>query len=235
MIRPVLLSSCALVLFLFTGCDQLFQNHAERELAEAEQKYSSGEYPAAVSLYEAALDGTQKTAEAHYKLALIYDDKLNQPMSAIHHYQRYLDLDAGGSHVKDAQRFLKDARLKVATSSGNGATVTQDEAVRLKNDNLALRKKNMELRADLESASKARAAALKAMGPKAGGLWKQEQVQKPLVDGVRTYTVEPGDTLASISRKFYNSAGRWKDIQDANFNALEGTAKLKIGMTLMIP
>ena len=236
MIRPALLGSCAaLMLVALTGCDQLFQNHAERDLADAEQKYSSGDYPDAVLLYEAALDGTPKTAEAHYKLALIYDDKLNQPMSAIHHFQRYLDLDPAGSHVKDTQRFLKEVRLKLAAASGNGATVTQDEAVRLKNDNLALRKKNMELRADLENASKARAAAFKAMGPKAGLLFKQEQVQKPLVDGVRTYTVEPGDTLASISRKFYKGSGRWKDIQDANFNALEGTAKLKPGMTLMIP
>ena len=48
--------------------------------------------------------------------------------------------------------------------------------------------------------------------------------------------MQPGDTLASISRKFYkNNSARWKDIQDANFNALEGTAKLKPGMVLMIP
>ena len=63
-----------------------------------------------------------------------------------------------------------------------------------------------------------------------------EQTQKPLLPGVRTYTVGPGDTFASIARKFYkNNAARWKDIQDTNFGTVEGTAKIKPGMVLMIP
>jgi len=32
----------------------------------------------------------------------------------------------------------------------------------------------------------------------------------------RTHNVSPGDTLSSIAKKFYGSAGRWKDIQRAN-------------------
>ena len=234
--RLLLLTSCALVAALsFTGCEQLFQNRPQRELEQADSKFSSGDYPGAVLLYEASLDGTAKTADVHYKLALIYDDNLHQPISALHHFQRYLDLASGGSHAKDAQRFIKEDRLKLVTTLASGATMTQDEAVRIKNDNLALRKKNVELRVQIDEAVKARSAAFKAMGGKASALFKQEQIQKPLVEGTRTYTVEPGDTLASIARKFYQSAGRWKDIQDANFNALEGTAKLKPGMTLMIP
>ena len=44
-----------------------------------------------------------------------------------------------------------------------------------------------------------------------------------------------GDTLASISRKFFKSSERWKDIQQANYSKLKGTSKLKPGMTLVIP
>lgn len=222
------------VLFLpVSGCEQLFQQRAERQRDAAQKKYNAGDFTKAVALYEASLDGSQKTAEIHYTLGLIYDDKLAQPISAMHHFRRYLELAPEGDHRKDAANFIKEDQLKLSASLGNGATVPQHEAARLKNDNLALRKQVLELRAELEAASKARVAALKSAGGR--GSKGQEQVQKTPIPGVRIYTVVPGDTLASISRKFYKTPGRWKDLQDANFNTLEGTAKLKPGMKLMIP
>ena len=205
-------------------------------MAEAEKKAARQDYPAAVLLYEAALDGTPKTAEAHFKLGLIYADQLRMPVSALHHFQRYIDLLPNGEHAKDTQKFIQADRLKLGAALGHGATISQEEAKRLKNDNLALRQKVLQLQTDLESANKARAALLKAFGKVDPSFKAQEQVQKPLIPGVQTYTVQSGDTLASIARKFYkNNSARWKDIQDANFNALEGTAKLKPGMVLMIP
>lgn len=233
MSRAVAVLACVLVAVVFTGCDQLFENRSERNLVIADKKAAEGDYRAAVVAYEASLDGTPRTAEVQYKLGLIYDDKLLQPISAMHYFQRYLDLEPNGAHAKDARAFFKEDRLKMVAELGNGATVPQEEAVHLKNDNLALRKQVVELRAELEAEAHERALALKEMGK--NGEKGRGQEQKPLVPGVRTYVVEPGDTLASISRKFYHSAARWKDIQDANFNALEGTAKLKPGMTLMIP
>ena len=228
------LAVCAAV--FLSGCDQMFQDKAERNLALAEKKYALQEYPQAVLLYEASLDGTPKTAEAHYKLGLIYEDQIKAPVSAIHHFQRYLELAPRGPHAKEAQKFLKEDQLKLSATLGNGATVSQEEAKRMKNSSLALQKKILQLKDELEAANKAKVAAYKAMGGKGGGGPKPEQAQKPPLPGVRTYTVEPGDTFASISRKFYkNNGSRWKDIQDTNFGSVEGTAKIKPGMVLMIP
>ena len=53
--------------------------------------------------------------------------------------------------------------------------------------------------------------------------------------GSRTYQVQSGDTLASISRKFYNTKARAKDIQDANLNSVPDATKLRRGTTLIIP
>ena len=47
--------------------------------------------------------------------------------------------------------------------------------------------------------------------------------------------MQPGDSLASISRKVYGSKARAKDIQDANMNAVPDERKLKPGVTLIIP
>jgi len=210
----------ALCLVFMAGCEEAFQNSAARAKEQAEKKYNEGDYNAAVQFYEASLDGTEKTAEIHYRLALIYDDKIKQPVSAIHHFQRYLELEPNGTHAKDARGFIKEDEVKLATTLSNGALLTQQDAVRLKNDNLALRKQLTELR------------AMPHYTPQKGG---GDATQKPVPPGAKTYVVEPGDTLASISRKFYNNSQRWKDIEDANFNSLSGTVKLKPGMTLIIP
>src|SRR4029077_21178964 len=51
----------------------------------------------------------------------------------------------------------------------------------------------------------------------------------------QTYVVQRGDTLASISRKFYKTSTRWKQILDANRNVIDNPKKLVVGQTLVIP
>ena len=52
---------------------------------------------------------------------------------------------------------------------------------------------------------------------------------------VQTYTVQKGDTLWTISKKFYNNGGEWRKVQDANKDQLPTPQNLKAGMTLKIP
>lgn len=52
----------------------------------------------------------------------------------------------------------------------------------------------------------------------------------------KTYTVKDGDTLAGISREFYNTPDRWKDIYDKNKKVIGKDPNLiKPGMKLVIP
>ncbi len=211
------------------GCDEAFQNGSTRATERAERKYKEGDFRAAAQFYEQALDGTARTAELHYKLGLLCDDKLGDPVGALHHFSRYNELEPRGSHAKEAREFSKENERKLVLKLSRGALMTQEDSARLKNENLGLRKESVELRKELaELRSLPRTAAQTTKG-------SNEQKQKPIPPGARTYNVQPGDTLASISRHYYKTAGRWKDIQDANFNRLEGTAKLKPGMTLIIP
>ena len=52
---------------------------------------------------------------------------------------------------------------------------------------------------------------------------------------VRTYVVQSGDTLVSISKKFYQTPSRWKDVLDANQNQLSDPDELKAGQTIILP
>jgi LysM repeat protein len=52
---------------------------------------------------------------------------------------------------------------------------------------------------------------------------------------VRTYVVQSGDTLVSISRKFYQTPNRWKDILDTNKYQVTNPDELKAGQTIILP
>src|SRR5579884_488516 len=67
------------------GCDPIGSSRREQFMQEAEGKAAQGDFTRAINLYEAALDDSQnaRNAEVHYKLALVYDDKLNDPVSAL--------------------------------------------------------------------------------------------------------------------------------------------------------
>ena len=52
---------------------------------------------------------------------------------------------------------------------------------------------------------------------------------------VRRHTVAKGDTLMSISQRYYGNRSRWKEIYAANRDVLPAENALKIGMQLKIP
>ena len=52
---------------------------------------------------------------------------------------------------------------------------------------------------------------------------------------MRIYTVQPGDTLSSIARKFYGRYSAWNIIKEANQTVLANGTTLKPGLKLTIP
>ncbi len=74
---------------------------------DADSKSAQGDFARAIDLYEAALDDSPRCAEVHYKLALLYDDKLNDPVSALHHFKRYLALSPNGPHANEVKNSMK--------------------------------------------------------------------------------------------------------------------------------
>ena len=52
---------------------------------------------------------------------------------------------------------------------------------------------------------------------------------------VTTYTVQPGDTLSAIAKKFLGNANEYMDIFNANRDQLSDPDKIKPGQVLKIP
>jgi LysM repeat protein len=192
-------------------------------MQDAETKSAQGDFARAINLYEAALDDSPRCAEVHYKLALLYDDKLNDPVSALHHFRRYLALTPTGAHATDVKNSIKHDEIAALTVLSGDSVITRSEAARLRNENLNLHKE-LEARAvparSVTDKSQENATSSKKTASKKGD---------------RSYVVQSGDTLFSISRKFYKSPKRWKQILDANRKNIRDPKKLTVGQTLVIP
>ena len=189
-------------------------------MQDAENKSAQGDFERAVNLYEAALDDSPRDAEVHYKLALLYDDKLSDPVSALHHFKRYLTLSSNGPHAKDVKDSIKRDEIAALTALSGDSVITRSEAARLRNENLTLHKELEERAAPPMAFEKTSGNDAKKPGSKKSG---------------QTYVVQSGDTLVSISRKFYKSPKRWKAILEANKKNIRDPKDLTIGQTLVIP
>src|SRR5438094_1044407 len=184
------------------ACDRIGTSRYAQLMQDADSKSANGDFARAINLYEAALDDSPRCAEIHYKLALLYDDKLNDPVSALHHFRRCLALSPNGSHAKDAQNSIKRDEVAVLTTLSGDSVVTRSEAARLRNENL----KELEERSKMSRSATDKVQARNASSKKTASAKSKG----------RTYIVQSGDTLASISRKFYKSSARWEKIRDAN-------------------
>jgi LysM repeat protein len=217
------------VLLALAGCNRMVTPRGTQAVKDGDARVAGGDFLHAINLYESALDGSAASAEIHYKLAVLYDDKMKDPLSALHHFKRYLTIAPGGSRAADVKDFMKRGELALVTSMSGDAVVTRGEAARLKNENLNLRKQLEERSAQVQAATVAtEKSARGAKGEKASA--------KPTPKGpARSHVVQPGDTLFSLSRLYYNSPDKWKAILDANEKSIDDPGKLKIGQTLTIP
>src|SRR5882672_6803780 len=195
---------CLSLLFTYAlaGCDRISNSRYGQLTQDADNKSAQGDFERAVNLYEAALDDSPRGAEIHYKLALIYDDKLNDPVSALHHFKRYLALSPNGPHAKDVKDSIKRDQIAALTALSGDSVITRAEAARLRNENLTLHK-------ELET---------RVASPRIGSEKSQTNEAKKAgaKKAARTYVVQSGDTLFSISRKLYKSPRHWKAILEAN-------------------
>jgi LysM repeat protein len=228
--RPRMFGAVVLALALcFASCNRLATPPAKQRLKDADAKASAGEFLQAIALYEDALDGTARSADIHYKLGLLYDDKMNEPINALHHWKRYLTLSPTGNHAAEVKGFMKRDELALVTSLSGDSVVSRTEAARLRNQNLELQKQIEDRRV-----ADARSAAL-AKNQHGAQAEKDAAVAKAGKKTARTYVVQEGDTLYSISRKFYKSSSGWKKIRDSDGQRIGDATKLKPGETVTIP
>src|SRR5881397_2171486 len=212
-----------IVLCGLTACDRVGGSRYSQLTQDADTKSAQGDFARAINLYEAALDDSPRCAEIHYKLAVLYDDKMNDPISALHHFKRYLALSPNGTHANEVKNSIKHDEVATLTALSGDSVIARSEVARLQNENLNLRK---------EIETRITASRIAPDKSKANDARSKKNTSKK---ANRKYVVQPGDTLFSISRKFYKSSKHWKQILEANRKNIRDAKKLTVGETLLIP
>lgn len=66
---------------------------------------------------------------------------------------------------------------------------------------------------------------------------KEEKREKEAKTGgeLRTYVVQPGDTLFRVSEKFYGDSMQWKKIRDANRARIDPDGRIRAGQIITVP
>src|SRR5438876_4255292 len=186
--------ACARISIIFIcglagGCDRMGGSRSSQLTQDADSKSAQGDFARAIDLYEAALDDSPRSPEVHYKLALLYDDKLNDPVSALHHFKRCLALSPNGPHANEVKNSIKRDEIAALTMLSGDSVITRSEAARLRNENLTLHKELEARTGHLRSAQE----KFNVADAKSKKITSKKNDQ--------TYVVQPGDTLFSTSRK----------------------------------
>ena len=222
--------------FSCTGCERLAVPISVTLRQRAEKAESDGRYQQALGLYERCINDTPAGLEAHYRMALIYDSKIQNLVGALYHFQRFFEKSPRDPRIKEVLKDIQRLRLLLASQLSDGVLVSRAESIRLRNENLSLQAQLIVLRSKKEFSESCKAPSIHFINKGKTSITSQDvarRSQKSLA--TYTYQVEQGDTLAVIAKKFYKTSRRWKEIADANQSQLDGSTHLKVGMTLIIP
>jgi len=204
--------------------------------------------------------------ESQLEAALLYEQHVKDPIAAIYHYRKYLELRPNspqadlvrqriGACMRDFARTLPGQPLGVGLSPPDLTDVVA-----------RLQKENDDLRAELAAARAAQPAPARPAGdtttpvppapvesPVSPAPRVTEDVPPPVITRAplaseparrtattvsatgRIHTVTKGDTLMSISLRYYGTRSKWRDIYGANRDVMKSENDLKIGTQLKIP
>ena len=208
--QPVQAAACTLrrSLVIFIGAILMFWVACERSGtisdADAEQEVNyqrarrlceQQDFPGAAEFYNKALSVNPEFANAHLELGLLYENRLADPISAIYHYRRFLELRPDSDKKQLAEDFIERAKLSLAAKLPQSPIVDPSELTRLENEKTALLQENAALRTRVAELEKAGTATqLVATGPTTVTV---ASTAPPVPAAVTAPAVAPGIVMAA--------------------------------------
>jgi len=229
-----------LALGLTSGCGRsggfALSEEDEPDFRKGESLLKENRMDEALLAFEKVVDARRDSPESHLELGRIFLDHVKDPVAAIYHFRKYLELRPNSDTAREVTQLIETGKKDFArTLPGDpfGMTGTQVDAL----DQLrSLRAENAQLKKDIAALrgqpAPARAASASSAQPAATAA--NTPPAQPMA-AARSYTVQTGDTLSKISDSVYGTTARWQEIYDANRNQLKNPHDLKVGMTLVIP
>jgi LysM repeat protein len=229
----------------------------EPHFIEGKRALNRYDYSGAIDEFEKAVEANPRNASAHFELGWLYEkpDLEPDPAAAIYHYQQFLKLrptadtaEAVKQRIMNCKQDLAKAVLPLPSSPG-----VQHDLEQLIQENKQLHTEVDQWRAYYQAQTNRQAQAVTQQPQQQPLQATQTQVvQVPLTQpvhsnpppanfdhvshfsprtaGAHAYVVQPGDTLAAISRKF-----NVKLDSLAAANPGLNAKKLRVGQTVNVP
>jgi len=210
----------------------------------------------ALESFLSVIERRPNAPESHFEAAELFLTHLEDPISAIYHYQRYKQYRRDTEKSRRVDQRIETAKKEFArTLPGNpmrGDLERLDLLARLEQlqaENHQLKREITELRAALGRAGVAapapQTAPARPAEPSPVAATRPQPAPAPTQVApapaplpqarVTTYVVQPGDTLYKISNAVYGTPSRWGDIYAANRDRIPNQNSLRVGTELRIP
>jgi len=257
---PLFLALCLSVWSI--GCSpsdvEVVSETDEKQYQLAQNYKNEGRTEDALGAYMRVIDARRAAPESHFEAGYIFLRNMKDPVRAIYHFERYLEYKPQSPQAPQVRQLIETAQKEFARQlpaqpyQGDLDRIDLMELVKnlkvenenLKRDLIASQKRLQQVEASVRQTTQS-AARTVTQTPGASAQTTQ-RIQRPsptetrptVVDPTtvpRTYTVQSGDSLSSISRRFYGTPSRWIDIYQANRDRLASENALKVGQTIRIP
>ncbi|MDR3457507.1 MAG: LysM peptidoglycan-binding domain-containing protein [Verrucomicrobiae bacterium] len=108
----------AMLLIAVNGCSPAEQSQEDEEkephFVLGTSRFNGYEYDGAIEAFQESLEINPHSAQAHYRLAQIYDTKRPDPAAAIYHYQEYLRLDKSAENAETIRERIMTCKQQLA-------------------------------------------------------------------------------------------------------------------------
>jgi LysM repeat protein len=259
LLAPVYFLAALLTIPLFTGCSrgdglEFVSETEERGFQRGRQLLREGRRPDALTAFLGVIEKRRGDApESHLEVGELYRTHFRNPIYAIYHYRKFLELSPNSPQAPHVRQLIETATKDFAATLPAQPMQVQHERLdlletveRLQRENVALKRDLAGARQELgrvqqvaqtQAAAPRPAAQTTASTPAAASQVNvTPTAQRPAAGAAqRTYTVVAGDTLTHISGKVYGTSARWRDIFEANRDVMANENSLRIGMQLRIP
>src|SRR6476646_5603419 len=100
------------------GCvasgDLAADEEKEPHFLEGRSRVNAMDYDGAIQSFENALIANPKSASAHFELGWLYDQRKDEPATAIYHYGRFLEAHASGEKAERARTRIVACKQELA-------------------------------------------------------------------------------------------------------------------------
>jgi len=265
--RHTLYVIAIIFIFSLTGCKQKVNEIANPKYKRAKKLVETGEYEEAIRAFKDYLLVNPVSVKAHMYLADLYYDNADDPLNAIYHYRKVLELDPNSEDKDVITKYLSNAESRYYKYLHEKYSIDEDyEGLKKKYDELLVKSKKYysiavklnqfkkkqdqqisELKNELYDAkkqlSKLNSELIKSKSSAKTRVYtssKTVNTPKSKVTETRKnfpyhYTIQPGDTLSTISKKHYGTSKYYKKIFRANLSVIKQISRLPVGRKILIP